>query len=257
MIRGLYTSAIGMMTQMNKMDVVSNNIANSDTTGFKKDTTITQSFSEELAKRLDDPKYNIIKTDIDVGGMSLGVSVNEIVTDFSNGNLKPTENVLDAAINGSGFFAVNYIDKNGNVSEKYKRDGQFTLTAGGILSTKDGYQVLGENGPITIQGGDIRIDENGNVFSGGEYIDRLKLVDFENKESLRKYGENLYDITDDSNQIQFSGKILQGHIENSNINVVQEMVKMITLSRTYEANQKMIQTHDSTLGRAVNELGKK
>lgn len=257
MIRGLYTSSVGMMTQMQKMDVVSNNIANSDTTGFKKDTTITQSFSEELAKRLDDPKYKLIKHDKSIGGMSLGIFVDEIATDFSTGSMKTTENPLDLAVNGTGFFTVSVADKQGNVTEKYTRDGGFTLNAQNKLVTRDGYTVMGENGEIIIPNGLIDIDSNGNIYSGGDFVDKLKMVDFENKDSLRKYGDNLYDSIDESVISEFSGTIIQGSLECSNVNTVQEMVKMITLSRNYEANQKMIQTHDSILNKAVNDIAKK
>ncbi len=257
MIRGLYTSATGMITQMRKMDVVSNNLANADTTGFKKDSTITQSFSSELAKRLDDPKYRLIKHNTGIGEMSLGVFVDEVYTDFSTGSFKATEAPLDVAINGEGFFVISVTDNQGETTEKYTRDGGFTLDANNTLVTKDGYKVMGEKGEINIPNGVITIDEKGNIYSNDELIDKLSIVDFENKESLRKYGDNLYDTIDETVTKDFEGTVIQSRLETSNVNTVSEMVKMITLSRNYEANQKMIQTHDSTLGRTVGELGKK
>lgn len=257
MVRGLYTSAIGMMTQMQKMDVITNNIANADTTGFKKDSTVVQSFSEELTKRLDDPKYRLIKHNKGIGDMSLGVFVDQVTTDFSFGSFEQTGGTLDLAINGDGFFAIDFVDAQGNVVEKYTRDGSFTLNANGTLVTADGYPVVGENGAITISNGVINIDENGNVYSNNEFVDKIKMVAFENNETLRKYGNNLYDRIDESVETDFVGTVIQGRLETSNVNSVQEMVKMITASRVYEANQKMIQTHDSTLSRAVNDIAKK
>lgn len=257
MLRGLYTSALGMTTQINKMDVVSNNIANADTTGFKKDITITQSFSDEMMKKLDDPKYKLIKHSDDLGNVNLGVFVDMVHTDFTSGSLKQTSGSLDLALDGEGFFSISVTDNNGEAIEKYTRDGSFTIDSQNRLVTKEGNLVLGESGPIVIPNGEINITDDGDIYSNGEFVDKLKLTDFENKETLRKFGDNLYDIIDETNVREFSGKITQGFLEASNVNTVQEMVNMITISRIYEANQKMIQTHDSTLGRAVNDLGKK
>ncbi len=257
MVRGLYTSAVGMMTQMQKMDVVSNNIANSDTVGFKKDTVVVRSFSEELSKRLDDPKYRLIKFNQGIGNMSLGVFVDEVYTDFSTGSFEETNGSLDCAISGEGFFAINVTNRNGDTVERYTRDGSFTLDSENNLRTSDGNYVVGEGGNINIPNGVISIDAKGNIFSNNEVVDRIKIVDFSNKESLRKVGDNLYETIDESQEQDFTGSVIQNRLEGSNVNSVQEMVKMISLARNYEANQKMIQTHDSTLNRAVNDIGRK
>lgn len=257
MNRGIYTSAIGMMTQMNNMDVITNNIANVDTTGFKKDSTIVQSFSEELMKIFDDPSQRLIKTDNTLGKVSLGNFVTEVSTDFSKGSIEKTEGTYDLAINGDGFFVIQTKNQDGTTTEKYTRDGSFTVNSNNELVTKEGNYVLGENGIITIPNGSITISENGYIYSNGEFVDRLKLVDFENKESLRKYGDNLYNKIDESVEKAFTGSVIQNHVETSNVNIVNEMVKMINVSRVYELNQKMVQTHDSILGKAVSEIAKK
>ncbi len=257
MVRGLYTSAVGMMTQMQKMDVVSNNIANSDTVGFKKDTVVVRSFSEELAKRLDDPKYRLIKFNQGIGNMSLGVFVDEVYTDFSTGSFEETNGSLDCAISGEGFFAINVTNGNGDTVERYTRDGSFVLDSENNLRTSGGNYVVGEGGNINIPNGVISIDAQGNIFSNNEFVDKIKIVDFSNKESLRKVGDNLYETIDESQEQDFTGSVIQNRLEGSNVNSVQEMVKMISLARNYEANQKMIQTHDSTLNRAVNDIGRK
>ena len=257
MNRGLYTSAIGMMTQMNNIDVITNNIANVDNSAFKKDTTVVQSFSEELMKRLNDPTQSLIKRDNNIGTVSLGNFITEVSTDFTIGSMEKTGGTYDLAINGDGFFAIETTDENGNILEKYTRDGSFTVNANKELMTKEGNYVLGENGRIVIPDGNISISENGYIYSNGEFVDRLKLVDFENKESLRKYGDNLYDKIDESVEKPFTGSILQQHIETSNVNVVDEMVKMINVSRVYELNQKMVQTQDTILGKAVNDIARK
>ena len=257
MIRGYYTSALGMMTQMSKMDVVTNNIANADTTAYKKDGTIIQSFSEELAKRLDDPNYKLIRYNPGIGRLRPGVFVDEIYTDFTKGAYKMTENKFDLALSGDGFFAISVTDRDGNTTEEYTRDGAFKLDADGVLKTSEGNTVLGENGPITIINGEMTVDANGRIYDGDELVDRLKMVDFENKETLRKDQNNLYKRTDETTEKAFAASVMQGYVESSNVNVVREMVDMITLSRNYEANHKIFQAQDETLSKAVNELGRK
>lgn len=257
MIRGLYTSAIGMITQMNKMDTVTNNIANVDNTAFKQDNAIVQSFSEQMMRIFDDPEKRLVKQNNEIGKVTLGNFITDIYTNFSTGSIKETGGAYDLAIEGNGFFAIEFADKNGNVSEKYTRDGSFTLNSKGELVTKEGNYVLGDNGRIIIPSGNISISENGYIYANGEFVDRIKLVDFENKETLRKYGHNLYSKIDETKVKPFKARIIQNHLESSNVNVVDEMVKLINVSRIYEVNAKMVETHDSILGKAVNELGRK
>lgn len=254
MNRGLYTAAVGMITQMNRMDIVTNNIANANTTAFKKDIDITQSFSDELMYRLNDSNSSL-NTNKSIGSVSLGNFVSEVYTDFSAGSLEQTENPYDLAISGSGFFTISYTLENGETSEKYTRDGSFTLNNEGFLVTTEGYKVLGENGEINIPNGIVTISENGYIYCDGEYVDRLKLTDVENTESLRKIGDNIYSSTDETVLTQFNGSIMQNYLEGSNVNIVEEMVEIISLSRVYEANAKMIETEDSILQKAVSQIG--
>lgn len=256
MNRGLYTAAIGMMTQMNKMDVVTNNIANANTTGFKKDVDVIQSFSEELMYRLNDSD-SLISRNNQIGSVSLGNFTSEIYTDFSSGSLEKTEGTYDLAISGDGFFTISYTTESGETTEKYTRDGSFTLNSQGLLVTSEGYKVLGENGEIAIPNGIVTISENGYIYCDGEYVDRLKLVNVENTETLRKIGDNLYSSTDETVFSQFSGGVIQSYLEGSNVNVVEEMVKIISLSRVYEANSQMIKTQDSIMQKAVSQIGNK
>ncbi len=255
MIRGLYTSALGMTTQMKKMDIISNNIANINTTGYKKDVVITQSFTEELTKRLNDRAD--IRINPPIGKMTHGVFVDTIYSQFSNGSLQQTDAPLDIAISGDGFFAVNFTDNNGAVTERYTRDGAFSLSTTGQLVTREGYSVLGQNGAITLPDGDISIDETGRVYSAGEYVDTLRLVNFNDSQTLRKTGDNMFTTTNDSQVTPFTGNVVQGFIENSNVNSVKELVDLITVNRNYEANQKMISYQDTLLGRAVSEIARK
>lgn len=257
MLRGLYTSGLGMTTQMKRMDVVANNIANADTTAFKRDGVITQSFSEELLKRINDPEKNSVSMEAKLGNISQGLFVDTVYTDFSAGNMQRTGGTFDLAIAGSGFFAVSVTDRQGNTTERYTRDGAFTLSADRTLMTKDGHKLLGENGEIVVPDGSISIDENGVIRVDGEEIDIIKMVDFQNPQSLRKIGSNLFTTTNETQTVEFGNTIIQGHLENSNINTVREMVELISVSRAYEINQKMVQNHDTIMGRIANDIGRR
>jgi len=243
---------------MKIMDVVANNIANVNTTSYKKDITVTRSFAEELTRRLDDPStaagtWTYYIHDLPVGKWSTGLFVDDVHTDFSSGSLQATNAPLDLAISGNGFFAVLTADGN----EMYTRDGSFTLAPDGTLMTAEGNRVLGRDGSVVIHNGNIVIDNYGRIYSNSEYVDSLRTVDFEDYQTLRKQGDNLYKTTEDSNVIAFRGGVIQGYLENSNVNAVREMVDMINVSRLYEANQRMVSIHDQTLGKAVTEIGRK
>lgn len=251
MVRGLYTSALGMITQMQRMDVVANNIANVDTTAYKKDQVVSQSFAEELMKRINEPGVRLFKN-FNIGKVSQGVFVDDIYTDFAPGTLRRTDASLDLAISGYGFFSVNV-----NGEELYTRDGSFTLMPDGTLATLDGGHVQGQNGDIVIPHGDIDIDENGRIYSNGLYIDMLKLTDIADTHTLRKEQNNYYRITAQTEFLPFEGQVLQGLLENSNTKSVKEMVEMIALSRAYETNSRMVTIHDTTLNRAVNDIARR
>ena len=252
MIRGLYTSAIGMTTQMNRKDVLANNIANSDTTGFKRDTVVTRSFSDELMARIND-QTDIMGSRV-IGTIRPGVFVDDIFTDFSTGSLQITHGSLDLALSGRGFFVVEDFERNGNRVERFTRDGSFTLNASGTLMTKSGNRVMGERGEIIIPTGEVTITDLGEIYVNGEFIDTLRVVNFEDLHTLRKHGDNLFNTTAQSVMIDFEGLIVQGALESSNVNPVREMVELITVTRTYEANQRMVTIHDNILGRAVNDI---
>lgn len=280
MVRGLYTGASGMIAQMRKIDVLSNNLANVNTTSYKKDTTIAKSFPEMLVRRINDDgvrvlpigSYDLMPV---IGKMGTGVEINEVYTRFTQGSFKQTENPFDLALEGGGFFAVETPD-----GERYTRNGSFLIDRDGYLVTKDGFRVLGENGPVRLKKNNFMVDEDGNLFENREYvedplrlvsmeenewndpvlIDRLKIVDFPKIRYVKKTGESLYIETDYSGRAftveESRPKVHQGFLEQSNVNPVVEMVNLIEVHRTYEANQRMIQAHDAALGKAVNEVGR-
>ncbi len=164
MVRGIYTAASGMMTQRHRLDVIANNLANIDLTGFKKDLSIQRAFPELLIRRLnDDGLYKFPKGYLEtapvVGKLGVGVEENEIYTSFAQGPIKITGNPLDLALTDVGFFVVQTPE-----GERYTRNGSFTLGREGILVTKDGYPVIGEKGYVYLK------DNNFKIIDGGKYF---------------------------------------------------------------------------------------
>ncbi|ASQ29503.1 flagellar basal-body rod protein FlgF [Borrelia miyamotoi] len=281
MVRGIYTAASGMVAQRHRLDVIANNLANIDLTGYKKDLSVQKAFPEMLIKRVnDDGLYKFPKGYLEtapvVGKIGTGVEENEIYTSFEQGPLKITGNPLDLALTNEGFFVVQTPE-----GSRYTRNGSFTLGKEGILVTKDGYPVIGEKGYIHLKHNNFKITDQGQIFHNTifeenpkrlvsehenswenyELLDNLKIVNFEKPRFLKKQGSSLWNSTEISGKakdiaINSRPKIETGALEGSNVNAINEMVSMITVNRAYEANQKIIQTEDSLLGKLINEIGK-
>ncbi len=260
MVRGLYTAWTGMVNEQKRLDVISNNMANSNTTGYKKQNVTSQSFDDELAVRINDNNRDTTSK-YPIGYMNLGVKIGETYHDFSQGSLRETGNTYDLALSGDGFFTIQTTNKQGETTIKYTRDGSFTVNTEGYLVTRDGDYVLDTNGQrIQIPGAqtaqNVAFDQNGNITVDGQQIATLGIAAFANPQALLLYGENMYDATDAAGLQASTATVNQGYLEMSNTNVIEEMVDMITITRAYEAGQKMVQTMDSTLQKAVNEIGK-
>lgn len=253
MLRGLYTAYTGMRNEQYRMDIMSNNLANADTTGFKKEGSTSQAYAEVMAVKIKDVSENP-NTPKRLGNMSLGVKIGETYTDFSQGSLRDTGNTYDIAIGGSGFFNIEFTNKAGETSTKYTRDGGFTITKDGYLVTKDGDYVLGENGRIQLSttAGTTAFDRSGNIFQDNRLVASLKITDFEDTNYLTHYGETMWDAKEGAvQQDAEDAQIYQGYLEMSNASVVKEMVNMITISRQYESNQKMLTTFDESLEKSM------
>ncbi len=278
MVRGIYTGASGMLAQDAKMDAIANNLANVDKTAYKKDIAIFKSFPEMLIRRINESGLGITPagsydTAPYVGKLGTGVELNEVFTDFEQGSLQRTENNFDLALEGKGFFTV--MTERG---ERYSRDGSFTINQDGILMTHNGNPVMGENGIIKVQHNNFIVNERGEIVVNGDLsadprdvvsmnsnnwsnpivIDKLKLVDFENIREVKKEGDSMYRETEYSGPPLPPGelKVVQGFLEKSNVNIVREMVDMIEVQRSYEANQKTVTSHDQALGKLINEVAR-
>ncbi len=247
MIRGIYTSGLGMTRETKRLDIISNNLANASTTGFKTEGTVQGTFKKEL-------------DDIMVSGSRIDIAnyTPDIVrsyTNYTQGSLSSTGNSTDLAITNDNyaFFSV----ESGDGRELYTRDGNFTIDKDRYLVTTDGYKVLGKDGYINLKDDNFAIEVDGSIINdSGDVLGKLKITAFDNPETLSKTGNNLLSSDTDSVEKNFEGGIQQGYLEMSNVNTVNEMVNMISVSRAYEANQKVLQTQDEMLGKAVSDVGR-
>ncbi|WP_432407007.1 flagellar hook-basal body protein [Wukongibacter sp. M2B1] len=377
MFRGLYMASSSLITNNNKIDVVSNNIANINTTGFKKDLVLIESFEDTLINKMNgdisfknlqkmhevdvkqkegyievssdtgyvrvktpsgisfnnkakftvgedgylrtfyknregnidsDYGYEILGNDgsiyvgdgelnIDEGGrvfvdgelvdslitftypsvigtMNSGVKLERIETNFGQGQIIRTENPLDFAIKGDGFFEVETEE-----GTRYTRAGSFKINENRELVTSEGYKVQGLYGNIildkeliTTEGrgqqnvyGDsvvnsksIAVTPKGEIIVDGEKVDELRMINITNVRDLRKTENGLYKVEEgiELETEEFDGQVLQGRLEGSNVDIIKEMVEMMTLYRGYESSQKMIKAYDETTAKAVSEIGK-
>lgn len=257
MVKGLYTAYTGMLNEQHRMDVITNNLANSDTHGYKKEGATSQAFDTVLGYKIKDisDAPNLARG---IGNMNLGVKIGENYTDYSQGPFRVTGNTYDLAIAGDGFFNVEFTNKAGEKSTKYTRDGAFSVNKDGYLVTKDGDYVLNtDNGRIRVDPvRDVAVDTRGNIFHDGTSVGTIQITDFNDYNYLEHYGENYFEPVDGATRKVADYTINQGYLETSNVQVVQEMVEMISVSRQYESNQRMITTIDSTLEIASRQLGK-
>lgn len=253
MFRGLYTGYTGMTTQQLKMDTIANNLSNADTVGYKRDRTIQTSFSEVLTYKINDPE---IASAQNIGSMSMGVKLNEVYTDHSQGSMKQTDNLTDIALQGEGYMVVGEYNADGTYTLKYTRDGSLGLDQQGRLVSRDGLFVMGlDDQPITLSTDNFRINRDGSIYENENLVGTIKLVAVTDEGTMRKEGSSLYVTTDTTELTDFGGTVEQGFLEASNANSIEEMINMITTMRSYEANSKIIQTYDATMDKAVNSVG--
>lgn len=265
MVKGLYMAYTGMTNEQKRLDVITNNLANADTTAYKKEGTTSRSFGDELAYRIKDTSsYGMIRP---VGEITWGAHLGQTYTNYDSGSFKITDNPTDFAINGKGFFAFSFTDKQGNTSVKYGRDGSFTVNTQGYLVTKDGDYVLNMTGALNSDPNeanyirldptqDFEVDQLGVIYQNDVAVGTIGVIDIDNYDYISKYGENMYDLVEGGNVVATDSTVQQGALETSNVNVIDEMVDMITIQRAYEAGQKVITSIDSTLDKAVNTVGR-
>ena len=267
--KGIYTALSGAMAQTLKMDTIANNIANVNTTGFKRDQ---QTFGEYLtAVEKEQQVMNIprvpasIESFYDMNGGDKGfVDSAGTYTNFEQGSLKATGGKLDVALDGPGFFEVS--TPNGI---RLTRAGNFTIDGNGQLVNKDGHAVLLENSQdsnisaeeraVKFSGNQtVYISDAGEIFDGETKMGKLSVLNVTNPESLQKIGNNNYDFKPNmAPQVVSvaSPRMKQGFIETSNVNIIHEMTDMIMAQRVFEGTQKAMKTYDEMADKLINQVG--
>lgn len=276
MLRGFYTAASGMLTQQRLTEMLTNNMANANTPGFKADQASIRAFPELLLQRINN--HGVPNTSKQllggkhIGSLNTGSYMQEAIPNYIQGDLRETGRKTDIALleqnvpinqvsgqKSALFFQV----LDGNGQERYTRNGNFTIDGQGFLTTNEGYYVLNEsNERISIQSGDFTLKEDGTLLENNEIIGKLNIVVAENPNILIKEGNGLFRTEDEldlpsaigNNGIAYS--LQQGFIERSNVDSAQTMTQMLTAFRSFEANQKILQAYDRSLEKTVNEIGR-
>ena len=237
-----------MLAESLRADVTANNLANVNTAGFKKDFAVLKDYASRPVKRINDGQEQP-----EIGNLGAGSWLDATATRHTAGIIQPTGNTLDFALEGKGYFAVET-----PAGIRYTRNGTFTRSGTGELVTQDGFRVLGQNGPINLdptgQAGKITVAEDARIFLDNVENNAFQLVEFADENRLQKEGATLFRPPDGVEGQAATAKVRQGFIELSNVNVISEMVSMIAGYRAYETNSKVVQTHDTLLDKAVNQV---
>lgn len=254
MIRSFYTAVSGMIVQEAKQDVITNNLANVGTVGFKQDNLKSVPFDEVLIQNYDKVVGGKNVRNI-IGTMTLGSRIDSVDTGFTQGTIESTDIDTDFAIEGRGFFTVQREDGN----QFYTRDGHFHVNTQGILVDDSGNTVIGRDnqtgalGAINVGSGKMTSDAYGNISIDGNARYKIYTVDFNDYNALTKVGDNLYT---GQNAAEVNTVVRQKSLEKSNVNLVNTMSDLITTMRTFETDQKAVQSIDGTLDKLINEVGK-
>lgn len=258
MNRGFYTSLSGMLVSEARQGVIQNNLANINTYGYKGEELLEKSFNEVMIKNYDNYENGINKEQ-KLGNMTLGIQVDEVVLEHSQGSFKPTDKNTDFALEGPGFFAVES-NINGQTNQYYTRNGNFKVDLSGYLVDSNGARVIGTNlqgngeGPIYVGDGNISINQFGEISVNGQNQYKFKVVDFENYAQAKKEGNNLISY---NGELKASNAFVrQGELELSNIKLNDQYTDMIMTQRSFESNYSVLKTVDEMNGKAISELGR-
>jgi flagellar basal-body rod protein FlgF len=235
------TAASGLRSRMQALDLLSNNLANSATSGFKLDREFYSLFTGDAAGSEEE------------GGAAQLPFVKSQWTDFSQGTLTPTGNPLDMALTGQGFFVVN-----GPSGPLYTRNGGFQLTSSGVLTTSDGYPVAGVDGKIQTQSqSPIQVATDGTIQQDGQEIGQLQIVDFKNRAALEKMGNNYFvNSTPATKPVPSQATVSQAQIEGSNVAPAESAVRLVGVMRQFEMLQKAIALTTDMSKQALQEVAR-
>lgn len=257
MQESMYSALFGALNQEHRLDIIANNLANANTTGYKTDQLAFKDvFVNYAHDNIREPTLNLRSDPLFPRPVNMAkprIAVSR--TDFSQGPLHRTDNALDMAVAGEGFFKV----RTGN-GDFYTRDGAFTLNNEGLVVNNRGDFLLGEGGPIAIPPGtsSVVIDGAGQIFADGEQVDVIAKVTVDDLDSLEKIGANMFRPKDGAAVAELPAEdatIEQGFLEKPNVEVVLEMVNMIETQRAFEAYQKTISSSNEVDLKAIQQVG--
>lgn len=240
MIRGIEASGSGMVAQSQKLNVISNNIANVETSGYKNDNVSLQSFQDQLL-------YNM-NTGAQIGALSPGVQAVNTAANMQEGQLQQTGLSTDLAVLSDGFFAVR--GTNGTV--EYTRNGSFTIDGGGYLATSSGARVLGENGAIRVGGDNFSVASDGTVSSGNKTVGKIALFRSSAANGAVKNADGLFSL---AIPVRANGTVKQGWLEGSNVDVIDDMAGLMSCNRSYQSCQQAFQASNQEEQTLVNQVG--
>ncbi len=256
-MQGLYNASSSMLVNQARLESTSNNLSNINTPGYKRSEAVQLTFPETLTYRLEQhPGLRGRTFASPVGTTADNVAVEETHVFHETGSLRPTGRSLDMAVEeSSGFFALDTPE-----GMRFTRDGSFFLSVDeedeATLVNPQGFPVLGEEGEITLDNRDIEVDQEGNIYQEGEYVDTLEVYDFEDEGLLWKEGYNLFEAEEGAEPgLLDDPGIAQGYLEESNSDLSRQMKDLIKVSRSYESAQRISQSYDRMLSQAANELG--
>lgn len=249
MIRGLYSSATGMLVNQKQTGTIGENMDNIRNPGYREEQNIVTSFPSLLLQRI--ATGNGAER-VPIGGMGTGVQADRVAMKLGAGLIVETDQPTDVALVSEGFFVVQTL-----AGERFTRNGHFELDEANRLRTTAGNLVLGDNGEIGPLGSDFMIEYDGTIRDNGQIVDHLRIVDIRGTELQREGKTTLYNTTQIPVTVARDAiQMRQGAIEESNVSVNDQMVKMVVAMRAYEANQRILQIQDQSLEKVVNEVGR-
>ena len=250
MIKGLYSAVTAMVMNAARQQVLSHNISNMQTPGFKQILTTAQDFMQN--QDVYSNGYTVNGKIDYLGLLGLGTQSGEEYIDFQQGALEDTGNPLDFALQGNGFFTVETPD-----GQRYTRDGRFLRDADNNLVTVDGFQVLDDaGGPIQLPDGDVSVSPDGAISVNGEAVATLGIGVFATPETELQHTEGNLFTGPAASTGEDVPRVVQGYLETSNANPSQLMTQLVEVARSYEAAQKLVQNQDELLGKAIASLGR-
>ena len=269
MQRGLYSACSAMLVQSTYLDVVANNLANVNTVGFRKRIPVSQSFPDLLMDRIEkvseDGETKIMtvapfqmnfKGKAPIGDLSFANIMTQTYMPDSHGPLNVTDSPFDAALRGEGFFIL----QNADGDTFYTRQGSFQIDGTGNIVTSDGMRLMAGGAPANVgESTSFSFNSDGYIISEGEAVAQLDIVTFETPTLLRQAGSSaLFSETPQSGAPVpvADPRVVPGALERSNVNVVEEMARMVEIQRAYEASSKALMTHDETAGKMIASYAK-